>query len=111
MWFGNSVKPDGYIFLKFEGKVSASGSSPLKDFKYNLGSNDNLKTIQTALKNIAIIPKNVTFVHLNVNYAKLFNGIDLSKTEHMIVNSPFQNTQSIAKRMVQNIPLIFENEE
>ena len=110
MWFGKTVNDDGFVFVNFEGKVSVAGK-PMQDIKYHVGTMGNLRTVQTASRSFSVIPNNTFLVHLNVNYAKLFSGIEISQKENLMVTTPLENTSALAQKIASNIPLLFEYEE
>jgi hypothetical protein len=110
MWFGKTVNDDGFVFVNFAGKVGFAGK-PMQDFKYRIGTRRNMNTLQTASRSFSIIPNNTFIVHLNVNYAKLFSGIDISQKENLMVTTPLDNASSLAQKIASNISMMFEYEE
>ncbi|MCS6824252.1 MAG: hypothetical protein NZ529_08145 [Cytophagaceae bacterium] len=116
MWFGPTAQPDGYIFMNVQGKIdtTTSASAPeshMASFIYRIGTNENLKTVTMPKKNYTIMPDKTNFLHLKINYAKLFSSIDLRNPSNLIVYSAADNSSSLAKTLTQNIISMFSYEK
>jgi hypothetical protein len=116
MWFTNIATQNNYVFVNFQGKidttVNANGTVPqMQPFSYKLGTNANYKQVSMPTKNYTVISNQVTYVHLLVNYSKLFNGVNLRDENNLSVNSISDNASGIATTIANNIPAMFDYEE
>ena len=116
MWFGNTAQPQGYAFLNVQGKIDttkkANGSvAQLQPFTYKIGTTANLVNVTLPEQNFTVLPNQQEYVHLIINYFKIFDGIDLSKASNLSVQSPTDNSSAVAKQIVKNISNLFTYEQ
>jgi hypothetical protein len=116
MWFGNSAQPDGYVFMNLQGKIDttadASGTvAQMVPFTYKIGTNTHYMQINMPDHNYTVIQNQVEFVHVLIDYYKLFNGIQLSEMNNLSVTTAAANANAPATTIAGNIPLMFKYEE
>jgi hypothetical protein len=115
IWFGNSAQPEGFVFLNFEGKIDtttkANGSeSQLQPFVYKIRTVSNLSNVSMPEQKFTVLPNQPEYVHIIINYFKIFNGIDLSQPGNLSVQNPSDNSNTVVKQIVTNIPGMFAYE-
>ncbi|MGZ4033430.1 MAG: MbnP family protein [Bacteroidia bacterium] len=115
MWFGATAQPLGYIFVNFQGTIdttaSATGTIPqMQPFSYAIGTNANLANVSMPDQNFTVSPGQVQYVHLVIDYSKLFNGITLNVNSNLMMNTAGANTSPLATQLANNIPLMFHYE-
>ncbi|MEZ4825922.1 MAG: MbnP family protein [Bacteroidia bacterium] len=100
-WSWNS----GYIFVRVEGLVDTDGNgTPDAEFLFHIGTDAKRTPIAlTAHKEVAAVDETI---HMEVDFAKLFTGIDLKtdRTTHTGDNP------TLAAKFVANLPDIFSVE-
>jgi len=116
MWFGSSAQPQGYVFLNVQGKIDttalANGTdSQMVQFAYRIGTAANLKQVVMPDQNFSILPDQVEYVHMVINYMKIFDGIDLHIATNLHVQSTTDNSTALANQIVNNIPAMFSYEK
>lgn len=113
MWFGASVQPDGFVFINFQGIIdttlNANGTN-LIPFAYKIGTNTNLETVTMPDQNHTIVPDQLDVFHIEVNYAGLLDGIQLSNSDNLQLTTAVQNSSALASQIVANIANIFQYE-
>jgi len=63
-------------------------------------------------KNFTVLnTQRLTFLHIIVDYNKIFNGIDLTNQNNLQVINPEDNNTTLAKNIVKNIPSMFVYEQ
>lgn len=125
MWWTSPVQPNGFIFLNFQGSIdtttnATSTIAQMQPFIYELGS----KSVNTSILNVTMPDHSKTFsnyfspkkdetffVHIICDYYKLFNGINLSQSGNLMINTPAQSTIGVGSIIVANIPSMFIYEE
>ena len=118
MWYNSSQQSDGYIFLNVQGKIDTSAAhnssiSNIQPFKYQIGAKaaDSI-FITMPNKNFTVLnTQRLTFLHIIVDYNKIFNGIDLTNQNNLQVINPEDNNTTLAKNIVKNIPSMFVYEQ
>lgn len=96
MWFkGTPGDKPIYAFLVVEGLVdttaNATGEANVP-FNYTLGTQTMLTQIDLGFEGATSICENIdNFVNINIDFARLFDGIDFSKEEQRIIDSPSKN--------------------
>jgi hypothetical protein len=115
MWFGSTAQPQGYIFLNVQGRIDTTAKAngtevQMVQFSYKIGTTTNIKQIVLPDQNFTVLPNKIEYVHMIINYMKIFDGIDLGKAGNLSVNSPADNTSDVAIKITNNIPLIFNYE-
>jgi len=116
MWFGVTAQPSGFIFLNFEGSIDTTAAAngtvaDMQPFNYRIGTNSNLKTVALPDQNYTVSPNQAQYVHLTIDYNKLFNGIALNQSSNLSVSTTAANSMAPATTIVNNIPLMFSYEE
>lgn len=116
MWFGATAQPDGYVFMNVQGKIDTtsdmSGSpAQMQSFTYKIGTNANYKQISLPDKNFTVLPGQVEYGHVLINYNKLFNGVQLNQAGNLSVTTAAANSSPAAATIINNIPLMFSYEE
>ena len=93
MWFNQNDYTDGYLFMNTRGEVDTSSdfSGKYSNFNYKLGLATNVVEISLPENYFPVYDGIISYVHLNADYAKLFNGIDLKDLYNLSVNSKTEN--------------------
>ena len=113
MWFGNTVQPwNGYVFVNFQGKIDTSNAANgtiagMQTFSYRIGTDSHLKSVSMPDQNYTISPDQTQFIHIVIDYNKLFNGIILNGNSNLNVLSPLDNTSLISNQIANNISSMF----
>jgi len=116
MWFSSSVQPDGYVFMNVQGKIDttadASGTNAqMQPFTFKIGTNANYKQVTMPDKNFSIVPDQVQFGHIIIDYTKLFNGLQLYQPANFSVTTAAANASAPATTIANNIPQMFFYEQ
>ena len=109
MWFSSNAQPNGYIFLNFTGNIdtTASKTGALVPFEYKIGTDAHLVQVEMLQQNFSLLKDVVGYVHMKIDYAKLFEGIDLSINENLHVKTTADNSKPVVKAIIKNIPNMF----
>ena len=112
MWFGTSAQPSTYVFVNFQGTIDTSATATcsvpqMKPFSYKIGLNSSLQTISFPIQNCSFIENQVQYIHMIIDYSKLFNGVDINISSNLFMNTTGANTDSVGTRIAANIPLMF----
>jgi hypothetical protein len=109
MWFSSKAEPDGYVFLNFTGNIdtTASKTGALVPFEYKIGTDAHLVQVEMPQQNFSLLKDVVGYVHMKIDYAKLFDGIDLSNNENLHVKTTTENSKPVVKSIIKNIPNMF----
>ena len=115
MWLGSTSQPDGYVFLNFKGSIDTTtnpvGSvNKLQAFNYLIATNANYKKITMPVQNYTIIPGQTQFIHMIIDYNKLFTGIQLNDSNNLMVTSASDNASALGMKIGNNIPSMFRYE-
>ena len=115
MWFGSAAQPAGYVFLNLRGKIDTSLAAnalvnQMAPFTFKIGTYANAKSISLPNENFTVSPNQTQYVHLIINYMKLFDGIDLTKPGNLSVQNISENSYAVAKQITNNIPAMFSYE-
>jgi hypothetical protein len=115
MWFGAMAQPSGYVFVNFQGKIDTSSAAhntnaQMQSFSYKIGTNTHVKNVILPDKNYSVIPSQVQFIHITIDYSKLFNGITLNNAANLDVNTVSDNAGSLGNQVANNIPAMFRYE-
>lgn len=116
MWFGSTAQPDGYTFVALSGKIDSSESADntadqMVTFTYKIGTNNHYTQIVMPDKNFSVYPNQTGYLHVIVDYYKLFNGITLNNPTNLSATTVQENTVAPATTIANNIPLLFRYEE
>ena len=109
MWFSSKAEPDGYVFLNFTGNIdtTASKTGALVPFEYKIGTDAHLVQVEMPQQNFSLLKDVVGYVHMKIDYAKLFDGIDLSNNENLHVKTTAENSKPVVQTIKKNIPNMF----
>jgi len=115
MWFGSAAQPQGFIYLNVQGKIdttaNASGAeAQMVQFAYKIGTTTNIKQVVMPDNNFTVLPNQIEYQHIIINYMKIFDGIDISKAGNLSVQSTSDNSNAVAQKIVNNIPGMFHYE-
>jgi hypothetical protein len=115
MWFGATAQPSGYVFVNFQGKIDTTHAAnataaQMQPFNYRIGTNANLKSITMPDQSYSVLPNQVQFIHITIDYNKLFNGIQLNNANNLNVNTASDNSSALGIQITNNIPAMFTYE-
>jgi hypothetical protein len=115
MWFSNVAQPQGYIFVNFQGKIDTTVKSnglaaQMVPFDYKIGTFNNAKFVSLPNENYTVSANQTQYVHLIINFMKLFDGVDLTKTDNLSITGISDNSTTVAKTIASNIPSMFSYE-
>lgn len=113
MWFGSSVQPDGRISVNFQGNIdttTAGNGTDLSPFIYKIGTIGNRKLVSMPTYNFTVTANQTQFIHMTIDYAKLFEGIKLNHQNNLTLLTAANNANSLALKLVGNIPKMFRYE-
>jgi hypothetical protein len=115
MWLGSTSQPDGYVFVNFQGSIDTTtnpiGSvNTLQPFKYLIATNANYKKVTMPDQNYTVVSGQTQFIHMIINYNKLFTGIQLNNSSNLMVTSASDNASSLGMKIGNNIPSMFKYE-
>jgi hypothetical protein len=115
MWFGSTAQLLGYVFVNFQGLIdtttAANGSiAQMQPFSYKIGTETNLKTVSMPNLAYTISSSQVQFIHMIIDYNKLFHGIQLNENGNLIMNTTVANSSALGTQITNNIPLMFSYE-
>ena len=116
MLFNGANTSQGHIFVNFQGKVDTSAAAnntvaQMQSFMYYLGTSDNYKKVVMPDKAFTVTPNETQFVHLNIDYAKLLDGVSLNKNVNLMIMSTSDNASTLGKQIGANITSMFSYEE
>lgn len=113
MWFDISAQPKGYVFVNFQGSIdttaSANGNN-LIPFMYMIGIEANKKQVSMPYQNFTVLAGQTQYVHMIIDYNKLFTGVNLSNPNNLMIMNLTDNTTTNAKAISNNIPTMFHYE-
>jgi hypothetical protein len=111
MWFNAAMaQPDGFVFVNFEGAMDttvAANGSVLIPFSYKIGTNANLQTVTFPDQNFIILKNQTQEIHMGIDYAKLFDGIQLNNNGNLTMNTVSANATALGIMIANNIQKIF----
>ncbi len=122
MWFNKTAQPNGYIFMSCIGKVDTTAAMNASDadmtpFTYNIGMNVQLKKVSMPVQNYTVALNTTTFIHMTMDYAQLFDGVNLLDQSNLSITSESDNTWTgsggtwpISVQVGANIPKMFKYE-
>lgn len=118
MWFGSSAQPDGYIFVNAEGTIdtTAAGNGPvtaMQPFMYHIGTSAHLNTVTMPDHSpvYSFTTNQAQYVHIIIDYSKLFNGVQLNNSANLMIHTASDNTSTISNTVSSNILSMFSYEE
>ena len=62
------------------------------------------------VQNFTVSPNQGQYVHMIIDYNKLFNGIQLNVNNNLIINTTTANAGTLGASIANNIPLMFHYE-
>ncbi len=112
MWFDVVAQPSGFVFVNFQGTIdttdAANGSIvQMQAFSYKIGTNANLKTVTMPDQNYTVSPNQVQYIHMEIDYSMLFDGIPLNVGSNLIMNTPSDNATMLGTQLGNNIGMMF----
>jgi hypothetical protein len=112
MWFGNTAQPQGFVFLNLRGKIDTTTNSTgtlanMQNFSYKIGKNANYKQVVMDNVSFTVTAGQSQYVHLLIDYNKLFAGIQLNNPNNLAISSIADNSTDLAKKICNNIPSMF----
>lgn len=115
MLFGGSATANNHVFVYCSGLIDTTAAKnaaddKMVDFRYKIGTNNQLKNVVMAEQKYAVAPNNTSFVHMYIDYAKLFSGVDLVNNVNLKVSTASDNEWPIATKVAANIPSMFKYE-
>ncbi|MBK9981845.1 MAG: hypothetical protein IPP15_05370 [Saprospiraceae bacterium] len=114
MWFGTTAQPDGFVFLNFQGTIDTTDALTgvnLVPFAFKIGTNAHRVTITMPDQNFSVIPEQLAIVHIEVNYAKIFDTIDLNVAGNLNITTPEENSWTWISQLETSIGDMFQYEE
>jgi hypothetical protein len=116
MWFSNVAQPQGYVYLNVEGKIDTSANADgsvaqMVPFAYKIGTQLNVKQVTMPVQHYSVLPNQTEYVHMIINYMKVFNGVDLSKPGNLSIKNISDNSGALANQIANNIPGMFSYEQ
>ena len=115
MWFGATAQPMGFVFVNFQGTIdtTTAGTSTvaqMQPFSYKIGTNANLKNVLMPDQNYTVSPNAAQYVHIIVDYNKLFTGVVLNSASNLTMNTVSANGTALGIQLANNIPSMFHYE-
>ncbi len=112
MWFDSVPKASGYKFLLFEGLIDTSSTinphnSQLQPYAYSIGTDFNNVSISLPDQLFSILPNALTTFHFAADYNKLFDGLNMSDSTNLKMNSIIDNGTELGKQITNNIATMF----
>lgn len=116
MWFGGAAQPDGYVFLHVAGKIDTTAAANatnanMTSFQYRIGTNAQYRQITMPDKNYTVVTNQVQYVHMYVDYVKLFDGINLTDEDNLMMVSPSDNATALGIKLGDNLSHLFLYED
>lgn len=117
MLYGGQSIANNHVFMFCSGKIDTTVAKNATDdkmvsFKYKIGTDNQLKNVVMPVQNYSVSPNNTTYVHMQIDYARLFTGVDLLNSSNLLVTASSDNSWPIAIQVANNLPSMFlyENE-
>ncbi|MFP5471030.1 MAG: MbnP family protein [Bacteroidia bacterium] len=99
MYWGTSLD---YLFVVLEGRVDTDGDGTLDEgYTFHFGTDAYLNTISKGGLSIAIESEKSAYLSVNINYAKFFEGINLS-VDNKMHTSP--DEVPLTEKFSKNVP-------
>lgn len=118
MWFSTNPQTTGYVFLNLQGSIdtTAAANSTIAQmqpfiFKIGTSSHYTLVTMPDHSPAYTISANGATEGHITIDYAQLFNGIQLSNGANLSINTVADNGSAAGNAAGNNIPSMFSYEE
>lgn len=112
MWFSNPVQPKGYVFAAIQGSIDTTTAmnGSLIPFSYKIGTNSNLVDVVLPEKNYTVSKDLISYAHIIIDYSKIFDGIEVNKSENLTISTTEDNSTSLATAIKNNISQLFHLE-
>jgi len=114
MWFGNPPQTSGgFVFVNFQGTIdttTAANGTVMVPFSYKIGTNTNLKNVTLPDQNFTVSPNQIQFVHMYIDYAMLFDGVQLNNINKLSMNTVVDNATALGTQLANNIAMMFSYE-
>jgi hypothetical protein len=115
MWFNKTAQANGYVFVSCIGKIDTTAAKNAADtdlipFVYKIGMNKQLRKVSMPVQNYTVSLNTTTFVHITMNYAQLFSGVNLLNNSNLFIQTESDNSEAIATQVANNIPAMFKYE-
>lgn len=113
MWFGNTVQPwYGYVFVNFQGKIDTTNAANgtlagMQPFTYKIGTDNHLKSVNMPDQDYTISSNQTQYIHIMIDYNKLFNGIILNSSNNLSIITSANNSGALSNQIANNIPSMF----
>lgn len=118
MWLGTTAQPYGYVFINMQGKIdttaNATGTAAqMQPFVYKIATTNHYTVVSMPDHTPAFssVKDQAMVVHINIDYSKLFKGIQLSNSANLNIVSAGDNGSANANNVAFNIPTMFSYEE
>jgi hypothetical protein len=112
MWFENGVPSSGHTFVNFQGKIDTSMAAnntvaQMQSFTFRIGTNSHLKSVSMPDRNFSVLPNQTQYIHIIIDYNKLFSGIILNAGGNLNVSNLSDNSSTLANQIANNISMMF----
>ncbi|MEP7324077.1 MAG: MbnP family protein [Saprospiraceae bacterium] len=114
MWFGATPQPQGFVFINFQGSIDTTDTQlgiNLIPFAFKIGTNAHRVTITMPEQNFSVVSDQLNVVHLEANYAKLLDPVDLNVNGNLNITTPEENSWDWISQMEESIAGMFTYEE
>jgi hypothetical protein len=113
MWYEKGAPSSGHTFVNFQGKIDTSAAAnntvaQMQNFTFRIGTTSNLKNVFMPDRNFSVLPNQTQYVHLIIDYNKLFSGITLNAGAGLNIGTVSDNSNPLATQIANNIPLMFK---
>lgn len=114
MWFDTMMaQPDGFVFVNFQGTIDTTDAAngtvgQMKAFSYKIGTNVNLQTVTMPDHNFSVLVNQSQYIHMEIDYAALFDGIQLNVPGNLTMNTVADNATALGVQLANNIQAMFD---
>ncbi len=109
MYFNNK-KGDEIGFFKFSGSIDTTASMDgvtLIPFSYLIGLKANERRVVMPQSRFSVQQIGTAFIHMYADYSRVFNGLNISQKENLLIQSQEQNRTSLSTKIADNLKTIF----
>lgn len=115
MWFTGSAQANNYVFMHAAGKIDTTATKDAADadmvpFVYKIGTNNNVVHISMPNQNVSVQPNTMAYIHMEADYAALFEGLDLTDEDNLSVATKADNASSLVIDITANMANMFKYE-
>ena len=109
MWFSTKAQPDGYVYMNFSGSIdtTAAQTGVKIPLEYKIGTETKRVQIEMPTQNFSISKDAVGYVHMKIQYDRLFDGINLSYNANLHVITKTDNALPIVETLKKNMQKLF----